>query len=274
MKRIFLYFTLVLTALCLTSCRSQKNVTTTMSKEELGEARTRFEQVVGHNFKYDTFQAKLKYDLGGKSLSGKLNIEHGKRLCLTVTVMGIEVARIEATPDQVMVVDKVDKVYAKAALGEVAARIGLQEEAKLETLEALLLGRLYLPGTGEAGKGDFSKFAWYPMDNKELQADYLTDRYQLSYVLDMTDHLVATQVKVPARQSTFVWEYANPVALDGGEVPGRHTLSMSGSMAMTTSFTMSNPSVAKKNWNSFQPSDHYREVTFAELIEIIKKMKG
>ena len=90
----------------------------------------------------------------------------------------------------------------------------------------------------------------------------------------MTDHLVATQVQVPARESTFVWQYDNPIALENGEVPGHQTLSMSGSLSMKTSFSLSNPSVAKKNWNSFQPSDNYREVTFAELVEIIKKMKG
>ena len=96
MKKITLYLCLLLTALTLASCRSAKNATSNLAKEEITAAKNRFEAVTARNFDYDLLQSKVKYALGGKSLSGRLNIEHGKRLCLTVTVMGIEVARIDA----------------------------------------------------------------------------------------------------------------------------------------------------------------------------------
>lgn len=272
MKKFTLYLGILLTALTLASCRSAKNATSNLAKEEITAAKNRFEAVTARNFDYDFLQSKVKYDFGGKSLSGRLNIEHSKRICFTITVMGIEVARVEANPETVYIVNKVNKVYAKVAFSEAAARLGLQEEAKLETLEALLLGRIYLPGKGLATKGDFNQFVWYPMSNEELQADYIAEKYQLSYVMDGTNYLVATQVKVPAKQSTFVWEYADPTTVSSGSVPTRQTLSVSGDRHLSFDFSLSSPSTNPKNWNSFQPSEKYREVTFLELIDSIKNM--
>ena len=274
MKKFTLYLCLLLTALTLAGCRSTKNATSNLAKEEITAAKNRFEAVTARNFDYDLLQSKVKYALGGKSLNGRLYIEHGKRLCLTVTVMNIEVARIDANTETVYIVNKFNKVYAKVSLSEAAARIGLQEEAKLETLEALLLGRIYMPGKGLASKGDFNQFVWYPMQNEELQADFIADRYQLSYVMDAANYLVATQVKVPAKQSTFVWEYADPTTVSSGSVPTRQTLSISGDMNMSFDFSLNSPAVSQKNWTSFQPSDKYREVTFFELIDSIKNMNN
>lgn len=278
MKRYILYFCLLLSLLSLTGCRSSK-VTTTMGKEELSLAKDRYELVVNRNFDYQFLQAKMKYSLGGRSLSGKLNIEHGKRLCMTVSVLGIEVARVEANQESVLIVDKFDKVYAKASIAEAAAKLGLEDEAKLEAVEALLLGRIFVPGRGLAVKGDFNKFAWYPMENKELQADLQAPKYQLSYILNEANYLVATQVKVTAEDptqsgSTFVWEYASPVEVEGGSMPTAETLSIAGSREMSAQLSISSPAVSKKGWNSFNPTSGYRQVSFVELMDIIKNIKN
>ena len=276
MKRFILYLCVFLSAVMLTGCRSSKNVAQGgFDKKSLGEVKERYEKNLSRNFDYEFLQAKMKYSLGGgKSLSGKLNIEHGKRLCMTVTILGIEVARVEADQENVIMVDKVDKVYAKASIAEAAAQLGLQNEARLEAVEALLLGRIFVPGQGVATKADFARLTWWPMDNNELQADYLAEQYQLSYVLNANNQLVATQVKVPAKESTFVWEYANPQEVNGGYIPGDETLSVAGTKSITAELGISSPGVSKKNWSSFSPSSSYKQVTFLELIEIIKKMKN
>ena len=261
-------------ALTVTGCRSDKTATSGLGKEELAAAKDRYEAVVARNFAYDNLQAKMKYSLGGRGLNGKLNIEHGKRLCMTVTILGIEVARVEADQQTVTVVDKVDKVYARMSVTEAAAKLGLEDEAQLEAVEALLLGRMYVPGRGVAEAGDFGRLVWYPMEDNELQADYVTERYQLSYVLSSNNQLVATQVKVPERNSTVVWEYAEPQQVAEGWMPGEESLTMTGTKNVSASLTISSPSTSKKSWTSFDPGTNYREVTLAELVEMIKKMKN
>ena len=261
-------------ALTLVGCRSSRQVAGGLDRKELSAARERYEAVIGRNFDYEFLQAKVKYALdGGKALSGKLNIEHGQRICMTVTVLGIEVARVEANRETVTVVDKYDKVYATTTVADAAARLGLEDEARLEAVEALLLGRMFVPGNGLAGKKDFDKLTWYPMENNELQADYMADKYQLSYVIDADNRVVATQVNVPEKKASFVWEYAAPVEVANGSMPSPETLPATGAKPLAAQLTLSNPSVGKRSWTSFEPSANYRQVTFAELIEIIKNLK-
>lgn len=271
-KTMTLVVALMMTLL-MTGCRSSKNMVPGMGREELAAAKDRYESVLGRNFEYEYLQAKVKYSLDGKALSGKLNIEHGKHLSMTVTLLGIEVARIEADQEYVTVVDKVDKAYAKVPIAEAAAKIGLEDEAKLEAVEALLLGRIFLPGKGLAAKGDFAKFVWYPMENNELQADYEAERYQLSYVMSPDNYLVATQVKVPSKESTFVWEYASPTSVEKGSMPTSEILSISGARSLSAQLGISDPSVSKKTWKAFTPSSNYKQVSFAELIEIVKNIR-
>lgn len=274
MKNVIKYICFFLLLVLSVGCRSSKPVSGGLDKKLKGEAKARYEACLGRNFQYDYLQAKMKYTLGNKSLSGKLNIEHGKRLCMTVTVLGIEVARVEANTENVVIVDKVDKVYAQVSIAEAASRIGLENEAKLEALEALLLGRIFVPGQGSATKSDFSRLTWWPLDNNELQADYVSDKYQLSYILNGDNYLVVTQVNVPSKEASFVWEYANPLELENGTMPTRETLSVKGPQSVSADLSMSSPSVAKKGWTSFSPSSNYKQVSFSELIDIIKKMKN
>lgn len=274
MKNVIKYICFFLLLVLSVGCRSSKPVSGGLDKKLKGEAKARYEACLSRNFQYDYLQAKMKYTLGNKSLSGKLNIEHGKRLCMTVTVLGIEVARVEANTENVVIVDKVDKVYAQVSIAEAASRIGLENEAKLEALEALLLGRMFVPGQGPATKSDFSRLTWWPLDNNELQADYVSDKYQLSYILNGDNYLVVTQVNVPSKEASFVWEYANPLELENGTMPTRETLSVKGPQSVSADLSMSSPSVAKKGWTSFSPSSNYKQVSFSELIDIIKKMKN
>lgn len=263
-------------ALSLSGCRSSKQVAGGLDKEQLSAAKERYAAVIGQNFDYQYLQAKVKYSLGGgKALSGKLNIEHGQRICMTVTVLGIEVARVEANAERVIIVDKVNKAYVRTTVADAAARLGLADEAQIEAVEALLLGRMFVPGRGLAAKDDFSRLTWYPMENNELQADFLAEKYQLSYVIGAENNLVATQVKVLANGSNAVWEYAEPTAVENGSMPTEESLTVTGAgQNLSAQLTLSNPSVSKKSWSSFEPSANYREVTFAEFVENLKKLKN
>ena len=260
----------------LVGCRSSKQAAGGLNREELKAAQERYETVIGQGFDYQFLQAKVKYSVdGSKALSGKLNIEHGQRICMTVTVLGIEVARIEANGERVLLVDKVNKVYVRTTVADVAARLGLADEAQIEAVEALLLGRMFVPGRGLATREDFSRLTWYPMENNELQADFVADKYQLSYVIGAENRLVATQVNVLANGANAVWEYAAPTEVAGGSMPTEESLSLTGqSRNISAQLSLSNVQLAKKGWTSFEPSANYREVTFAELIEQLKKMKN
>lgn len=275
MKRFVYIFGIILLAGVLAGCSASKKGASNIGKQEMKAAKARYETVVNRNFDYEYLSAKVKYSLKGKSLGGKLNIEHGKRLCMTVTLLGIEVARVEADEDVLLVVDKFDKVFAALPIAEAVSKLGLQEEAKLETLEALLLGRIYIPGDGTASAKDFKRLTWTLQDDQTLVGRCARNKYLLDYTIGADDYLTQTQVSMPDSHARFIWKYASPISIEGGSMPGVETLSGEGEgKQLSAQLTLSAPSVAKKNWNSFTPTSGYREVTFAELLTILKNLKN
>lgn len=260
-------------AMLLAGCYSNKNVATGTANQT--QAKVRYEAAVGQNFDYDCLQSKVKYLFEGKSLSGKMNLEHGKRLCLTATVLGIEVARIEANTEWVYIVDKFDKVYAEVPIAEFASRMGLQEEAKLETLEALLLGRMYLPGKGEAKASDFKQFVWNAAEKNGVCGQYKATKYALTYFIDADNNLCKTQVEVPSNDMTFTWSYTSYQEAGKGKMPSAETLQgQSPSLNLSAQITMGTPTLSKKGWNSFTPASNYKKVSVTDLVEMIKNLKN
>lgn len=275
--KIFRYIICVaFVSVMLAGCVSHKKGTVSnMSKQELAEAKTRYEAAVSAvNHDFDQLQAKVKYSLKNKSLSGKLYMERGKRLCMTVTMLGIELARVEADTHDVYVVDKFDKVYAKASIAEFAERLGLQNEANLETIEALLLGQIYLPGQGTAEKKDFKLLNWSACDDGSLLGIYKTGKYNLAYRIGKGDKLSQTLVSLPNSGSSVSWSYSSWNAVSKSYIPEQQLLRADGNgMSIDAQLSLSSIVLTPKGWNSFSPNG-YQEVSFPELIQIIKKVAG
>lgn len=263
-----LYFLILILSLVLTGCRSsKKGLTTTIQDTEL---LSKYETVVEQPYNFETLQSKVKVGLGGKTLSGKFGVERGNRLYLTMTVLGAEVARVEANQERVYVVDKFDKVYAELTIAEAAAQFGLESEMRYDALEALLMGRMFLPGKGLSDKGDFNRFVWEKLD-ASATGTFAKDRYSLSYTIDADNHLRLTQVQVAERNSTFGCEYVGTQMVDGNLLmPSVVTLAAEGgSMDMQIELTLQSPQLNKKTVSPFSPNG-YRKVSMEELVKMIK----
>lgn len=245
--------------------------------EKRSVEKNRYEQALAGVYDFKFLQAKTKYSLGNKSLSGKLNVEHGKRLCMTVAVLGIEVARIEANTKTVVLVDKFDKIYSELSIEEFAEKFGLQDELQYDALESLILGRLFVPGDGEAKKGDFKKLSWNIDDKDLLIGTIAKEKYSLSYIIGADNKLSSTKLKVNRKgsESTVNWQYSGYQQIEGGDFVTSETLSLNApEMKLNATLTLSSPSVSAKSWISFNPSESYRKVTPKELINAIKNLKN
>ncbi|MDO4497085.1 MAG: DUF4292 domain-containing protein [Bacteroidales bacterium] len=258
----------------LSGCRSQQpGIKTSKSN---AEAKERFEMAVAQMPDFDAVQSKVKYGMGGKGMSGKMYVELGKRLTLTMTVIGAEVARVEANEEQLIVSEKLDKIFAQFSIEEAANAIGMPDEARYEALEALMLGRIFIPGKGIAKKNDFAQLKWSQANEQgEVTGTYAGKNYVLLYTIDSNNLLRETQIQVPSKNAVVSWQYANHMQIEGakGLLPTVAKLKgMMGEKEVQLELTLNNPQVAKKAMPVFN-SSNYKEVTFEELASMIKKMK-
>ena len=97
--------------------------------------------------------AKVKVDLEGMgksiSVNGQLRMKRDDVVQLSLTFLGMEVGRMEFTPQDVLIIDRMNKQYVRAAYSEV----GFLQRANLDfyALQALFWNELFIPGERNVG---------------------------------------------------------------------------------------------------------------------------
>lgn len=281
MKKYIYICICVCMTLVLASCGSNKSVINNASEvpgvstEKQSPTRTRYEEAIDKPYNFNIFQSRTKYSLKGKTLSGKLSVEHGKRICMTVLVLGIEVARVEANEKTVTIFDKFDKLYTETSIEEMASKLGLEDEMRLDAVECLLLGKMFIPGSGYAEKSDFKKLSWTEQADGTMIGTLSKAKYTLTYTLDANNVLVKTEVKDSASGKSVTMEYSDNQSLDNGVLPGAESVNVNApGQNINANLTIGAPIKGVLNWTSFTPSDAYRKVTMSELIQAIKNLKN
>lgn len=277
MKKALYFLSLLV---ILTSCSGKKRIVKGARDADpqkvsvVAAEKNRYEATIQNALDFKMLQSRVKYSFGDKSLNGRLNIEHGKRLCMTVTVLGIEVARVEVNRENVVIVDKFDKLYTELTIEEFAERMNLQDEMRYEALECLLLGRIFIPGSGEAEVRDFKKMNW-AMKDDNLTGELTKPRYSLEYVIDKDNRLTNTIVtaKDGSVSKSVAFMYKGYQTVEGGEFATQEQITLiNDNKAVKADLTLSAP-IMGKTWTSFTPTEAYKKVTFQELLTAVKNMK-
>ena len=279
MNRLKLFAISLCAVMLISSCSSKKKVTTKDTSNVVSTAvattqKARFDEAIGKNGDFKLFQARTKYSLGGKSLSGRLSIEQGKRMKLTATVLGIEVLRIDINNSQVTIVDKFDKLYTILSIDEFAAKLGLQAEMRYDAIESLFLGRMFVPGKGIAKSNDFKNLNWDILPTGDMTGEYKKDKYTLRYALDSNNNLSVTAVRLADgdKNMAISYEYADHQTFGNMQYPGTATINVNGAGTdISAKMTMSNPT-EPKDWTPFSPNAEYRQVSISELFTAIKNL--
>jgi outer membrane biogenesis lipoprotein LolB len=255
-------------ALALTGCHTSQK--TTGNRAVLKAESERYEAALQQALTAESFQSKTTVGMGSLSLKGTLSMRQKKELLLTVKapLLGLEIARVEATADSLWLIDKYDKVYVSLSIAEMAARIG--GDVDLEALQCLLSGRMYVPGRGAATKSDFKRFAWTTEGDNLVGTYTAPDRYTLSYTINADNYLTATRVTLPDQTTSAEWTYADHTTSGRYVYPAKETLTFG---SKTGTLTLGAPTVPAPSWTKFTPATNYKAVTAQELLETLKKMK-
>lgn len=171
-----LIITLISAAIVLTACHSSKSVTkpastptgTTTGKIRVGSddnavAATFAKKVASHHITAPgiTANAKVRISgIGGKdlSVSGKLQMKRDAVIRLSLRMLGFEIGVMEFTPTDVLVVDRYNKQYVRAAYSEVSFL--RQANIDFYALQSLFWNELFIPGQHTLTASDLKRFAF------------------------------------------------------------------------------------------------------------------
>ena len=165
---------------------------------------------------FRTFSARLSVDLqtGDKTMGSRVELKLVKDSALQLSVqpfLGIEVFRMELTPDSVKVMDRMNKRY--VAEGYTALKEEWPIDFNFYNLQALFVHQLFLPGEQEVEGVHYDQFR---LDREgAITRLHARDRMDLRYCFEAnsSEQLLSTLITEGNGRYSLLWKYLSLEAL-------------------------------------------------------------
>lgn len=243
MKTSLFKICLICAPLALASCGAKKSLvkdnatvsTTQATHKHAEEMRLAFVQKVSDQKVYaKNIVSGLSFtaNMDGKSITlpGALRMRRDQviRLQIFIPYIGTEAARIEFTPDYVLVVDRLHKQYVKGDYNQLdfLRNNGLS----FYSLQALFWNQLMLPGINRVSEGDLEKFD-VNLDGMGQNVPIMLKNGNLAFTwqANRNSGLIAQAVVAYTSRSqgnsTLTWKYDNFKALGAKSFPATQEFS-------------------------------------------------
>lgn len=267
---------IVLLVLILTSCSTSRNAlrNTTIG----GLSGTEYmEKVIEWTPSRDnlTARARIELNVGSSSpmsVNANMRVRRGEIIRFSVApILGIEVARIDITPDKIMAVDRMNKRYVELGFAEISSL--LNTELDFNILQSLILNEIFIPGKDKLSVADASGFTLSPYaDRARLQVKG-TKRIGYSFFTSATDgRLEETVIALKDLPYSLHCRYADFTML-GNDVFPQSIEMMSEGTDKKYSLDMKLSRInTDSNWDSkTELSSKYRKMSVQELLKLFIK---
>jgi len=279
MCKTFLPLTFLLTLLLLAACRSSQSTvkdtaTTGTATTHAATATTETAAYVARvkanaqTAKTVTARIKMNIDAAGKdvSLGGTLRMKRDDVVQLSLTLLGFEVARMEFSPKDVLLIDRYNHRFVRATYADVSFL--RQSSLDFSALQALFWGELFVPG--KSGKPSATDFRLSTSGGYTLLA--VEDAGRLDYdFLTQTAAAVISSVTVrssnAARAGKFQWQYGDYTTLAGKPFPASLSCAVTG-LGKDFSFSLALSHIGNDtDWTAHtELSSKYKEIKADDLL--------
>lgn len=278
MKKILL---LSLVSLLLTACHTPQLIssdTDAAEKETAADAAYKKKVIANAQTKECiTAHVKVTITADGKDLScnGTLRMKRNDVIQLSLSLLGFEIGRMECSPSEVLVIDRYNKQYVRAAYNQVSflSQAGLDFYA----LQSLFWNELFVPGQKDVTKqltrfklssaGDHTLLTL--KDAPRLEYDFLTKT-----VNGAVDRLTAFG-KQTSDKGTFTCRYDDFTSFNGKPFPQKMEISVKGvgkDVALSISLSKLG---TKTDWTTHtQVSDKYKQRSVADIFGRLMSIGG
>lgn len=273
MKQIKYLFLLIL---ILTSCSTSKNsLRNTMIG---GLSGTEYmEKVIEWTPSRQNLTARTRLELNTGSASpisvnANMRIRRGEIIRITVApFLGIEVARIDITPEKILAIDRMNKRYVELGFGELSSL--LNTELDFNILQSLILNEIFIPGREKLSQSDAERFALSSCgDQAKLQVKG-TKRIEYSFFTSATDgRLEETVISLKGLPYSLHCRYTDFTML-GNDVFPQYIEMQSEGTDKKYSLSMKLSRIGTdSDWDAkSEVSSKYRKISIQELLQLFIK---
>lgn len=206
------------------------------------------------------------------SVNANMRIRRGEIIRISVApFLGIEVARIDITPQKILAVDRMNKRYVELGFSEISSL--LNTELDFNILQSLILNEIFLPGKEKLSLSDAEKFSLTPSYNRAQLQVKGTKRIGYSFFTSATDgRLEETVISLNSLPYSLHCQYDDFIML-GNDVFPQNIEMFSEGTDKRYSLKMKLSRIGEdSDWDAgTELSSKYRKMSFQELLKLFIK---
>lgn len=277
MKRFVYYIMVAFLVAVVASCSSSRRAARTPMIGGL-TGTDYMEKVIEWAPRWNAVTAKVTLDFRMASgenpyVSGTLRVKRGEVIQLSIApLLGIEAARLEITPERVLVVDRFAKRYVEVSF-ETLSRLA-NMELNFNILQSLVLNELFLPGKTQLAVKDAGEFRISSENDKALletkPGKLLTYRFKTTATEGLLEN---TCIGVRGTDYALDWTYGDFGSLDGKLFPQHMLVRVIGGTDRRFSLDMKLSRLSTNgDWKTrTELSSKYRKIELQELLKLVMK---
>lgn len=208
---IILFFCASLLIAGFNSCKSKRQIVAAAPVEEKVDVDL-FTDILNNQLNFKTFSSRLNLNLssGTKSLSSKasLRIVKDKAIQLSVQpLFGVEMLRLYADPDSLVLLDRMNKRYVKESIEDVKKVYPVGFDFK--TLQSLLTNQVFVSGQSDVIYSDYEKFSTGQVSDMYYLLKSVDKKSGIEYgfTIDGNDRIALTHLLEPKDNYSLNWKY-------------------------------------------------------------------
>lgn len=221
------------------------------------------------------FSSKMKLTITSKgkemSVNGTLRMKKDEVIQLSLTpFLGIEVGKIEITPDKVLILDRINKQYVDEPIAELKKMTNTDMD--FYTLQALFTNALFLPGTKQVTNDDLSDFVVRPLPNGNLTA---IQRKMKEYIYSFstttnTGQLVESEISTTSSPYKLTWKYTDFQSFGSKNFPAQMEIIFAGGTKPLNAQIALSKWTASGDWESHTTvSSKYKKMELEDLFKVL-----
>ena len=276
MRRIIRHMVWVLVAVGMAACTaSRKAGREPMVGGLTGEAY--LEKVIELSPEWQKLSGKvaLQLDLGAKGntkVNATMRLKKGELIRLSVApLLGIEVARLDITPEGLLAIDRINKRYVRASFEEI--RNSWQVDLSFNVLQSLFLNEIFFPGKLQLETGD-ARYFFVQTEGEDAVIRAKTSK-QFSYRFRTSaadGSLLETHVGVAGLPYALNWKYGRFEPLGARRFPAHMQVVLEGSSSPTILNMDFSRLSTGGDWDTVsEVSSRYKQISLQELLKMFIK---
>lgn len=261
----------------LVSCKSGKELVRGEAGMRLtGEAQ--LEAVIANTPVFESFSSRLRLTVPAKksdyTVSGTFKMKRDEliQISLLVPIIRTEAARIEISPEHVLVIDRIHKRYIFAPVS--ALREIFHAEVDYPMLQSLFSNALFLPGKYNLARKDYHSFKAQPHGENEVELSRKSKELMYTFLISsQTNRLLESRVETHSEKYGLRWRYDDFVTVGETIFPSKMVLFVGEKeLPKRSVMELSRLSVDKQVLTPTTVPDRYERIALSDFFKTLENL--